>query len=363
VDTDVIYDNEWRLLAGLLPADIEELAVQTGALVRRREIRSGLDLVRIALAYAQDDASLRGLSAWASEANIASLSDQAILKRLRGSVGLLREVCSRLLPFDGGLAEGLRMVLVDSTTVCRRRSAGTDFRVHVNYAASSGRLCGVQLTRADGGEALDRLPCGPGDLLVADQGYPSRPRLAHARSEGAHFAVRFYPPNLPLQDLSGHRVDANELCAHLEVGQVVDIDLCTVPTKDAPSVAGRLVAVRKTDENERRQIARSRKNSGKEPSAQTKLAARYVQIFTSLSREQADSALVLETYRMRWQVEMAFKRAKGVVSLGETAARDMELCEAKILAKLLLLLLIQKYETTFFPWGYALRRVQSVEAA
>jgi hypothetical protein len=365
MDTDVIHDHDWQMLVGLLPEDIEEIASRTGAILRRREIRSAIDLVRLALVYAQDDASLRGASAWAREAGVAQLSDQAILKRLRGSVGLLRELCSRLLASQGPTRKlgGHRLVLVDSTTVCRRRSKGTDFRVHVNYAASGCQISGVELTRADGGESLDRLPCGPGDVLVADQGYPSRLRLAHVRTRGAHFAVRIYPANVPLQDSSGKRVDPVELCRDLEIGQILDVPLATIATHDAPSVPGRLVAIRKTDEAVRRQLDRSRRNSGKPPSPQAEQAAQFMMVFTSLDTELADAGMILEIYRLRWQVEMAFKRAKGVVSLGETAAKDMELCEAKILAKLLLLLMIQAFETAFFPWGYPLPRRKSLAAA
>ena len=351
------------MLVGLLPADIEEMATRTGAIVRRREIRRASDLVRLALVYAQDDASLRGASAWAREAGIARLSDQAVLKRLRGAVGLLRELCTLLVSGRERAPGGLRLVLVDSTTVCRRRSKGTDFRVHMNYDASQGRISGVELTRADGGEGLDRLPCGDGDLLVADQGYPSRSRLAEVRARGAHFAVRFHSANLPLQDESGCRIDPFELCAGLKVGQILDVPVSTVAVKGIPCVSGRLVALRKTDEQARGHMDRRRKNSGKKPSVQAELAARYVMVFTSLAAGQADSRTVLEAYRLRWQIEMAFKRAKGVVSLGETAARDMELCEAKILAKLLLLLLIQAFEIAFFPWGYPLPGIQPLATA
>ena len=365
MDTDVTYRNDWQLLVGFLPADIENLAVRTGALVRRREIRTATDLVRLALVYGDDDASLRGVSAWAKECGLASLSDQAVLKRLRGSVALLRELCSRLLSdYAPKRAKAdLRFVLVDSTTICRRRSKGTDFRVHVNYVAGQCAFAGMELTRAEGGEGLDRLSCGLGDVLVADQGYPSRARLAEVRSREAHFIVRFHPANLPLQDEFGTRINPLELCRGLEIGQTLDLPVQSVPTKDTHAVPGRLVVVRKTDEAANRQLERSRKNSGKEPSPETQLAARYILIFASLNSDQADTHTILDAYRLRWQVEMAFKRTKGIVSLGETAAKDLDLCEAKILAKLLLLLLVQAYETDFFPWGYPLPRFEPLAKA
>lgn len=358
MNTDVSFEDDWQMLVGLLPDEIEEIATRTGAIVRRREIRNASDLVRLALVYAQDDASLRGASAWALEAGVAHLSDQAVLKRLRGSVGLLRELCTRLVAGQGDRLAGWRLVLVDATTVCRHRSQGTDFRVHMNYDASQGRISGVELTRSDGGEKLDRLQCGEGDLLVGDQAYPVRIRLAEVVARGAQFIVRFHPSTLPLQDESGRRVNPFELCKNLKIGEILDVPLSTVAVKGIPSVSGRLVALRRTDEQARGHMDRRQKSTGKKPTVQAELGSRYLMVFTSLSARQAVSHTVLEAYRIRWQIEMAFKRAKGVVSLGETAARDMELCEAKILAKLLLLLLIQAFESAFFPWGYPLPRFQ-----
>jgi hypothetical protein len=180
---------------------------------------------------------------------------------------------------------------------------------------------------------------------------------------GADFLVRFYPANLPLCDESGLRIQPLELCRDLKIGEILDVPVATVAPKGGSSVAGRLVVLRKTDAQALKQIERTRKSSGKRPSSEAELAARYVMIFTSLEATQADGQTVLETYRIRWQVEMAFKRAKGIVSLGETEARDMELCEAKILSKLLLLLMIQAFESSFFPWGYPLPRSKSLASA
>jgi hypothetical protein len=365
VDTDVTTNDDWHKLVGFFPADIEEMARRTGALIRKRGVRSALDLVRIALVYGQDDACLRDTSVWAKEAGVANLSDVATLKRLRSACGLLRELCSRFLESEvqETSPEVLRLILVDSTSVSRRRAKGTDFRVHMNYSVTQAQISGAELTRVDGGERLDRLPCGPGDVLVADSGYPSRVPMAEVRARGAHLIVRFYPSALPVQDEQGVRLDVLALCGKLEIGDVLDLPVWTIPKKDAPAIAGRIVALRKTEEQAQAQLERTRKNSGKPPSPEAELAARYILIFTTLDSKQASALTVLESYRLRWQIEMAFKQAKGVVSLGETAARDMALCECKILAKLLLLLLIQKFKSAFFPWGYPLPRFQSVARA
>jgi len=221
----------------------------------------------------------------------------------------------------------------------------------------------MSLTRSDQGERLDRLPCGEGDVLVGDMGYQSRVGMSKVRGQGAHVVVRFYASSLPIEDASGLRLHPFELAEPLEVGQVLDLPVRTIATSKTPCVDGRVIIVRKPDDKVQEGLKRKRKAKGKELSEEAKRAERYVMIFTSLSPEQASANAVLEIYRIRWQVEMAFKRTKGIVSLGETLARDMDLCECKILAKLLTLLLIQAYESDFSPWGYPLQRQQPLQSA
>jgi hypothetical protein len=356
MSTDIRVSDDWGALVGFLPANMDELAVSTGSLVRRREIKSAEDLVRMSLVYGLDDMSLRETSAWVSERSIADLSDVAVLKRLRRSVPLLRELCSHLIPKSSDALPGFRLLLTDATVICRQRAKGPDFFVHVAYCPSAGGFAGLELTRSDQGERLDRLPCGQGDVLVGDMGYQPRLGIYRAREKGAHEVVRFYPTSLPIEDLDGNRLKPFEIAEPLGVGEVLDVPVRTVATKEVKSTLGRVIIVRKPDDKVLEGIARKRKAKGKELSEEAKRAERYVMLFTTLEQKQAHAHAILEIYRIRWQVEMAFKRVKGIVSLGETLARDMELCECKILAKLLTLLLIQAYEKAFFPWGYPIRR-------
>ena len=173
--------------------------------------------------------------------------------------------------------------------------------------------------------------------------------------------VRYYPRILPLETAEGSRLLSLDLAEPLQVGQTLELPARTVATKGAPSVDGRIVIVRKPDAKVEQSLARKRKVRGKALSEEVKRAERYVMLFTTLPKELADTLDILEIYRIRWQVEMSFKRVKGIVSLGETLARDMDLCECKILAKLLTLLLIQAYESSFFPWGYPIARRQPVQ--
>jgi len=70
------------------------------------------------------------------------------------------------------------------------------------------------------------------------------------------------------------------------------------------------------------------------------------------------AALVLELYRARWQVELAFKRLKQLLAAGHVPKTTDPSSRAWLQAKILTALLIEHmiHAGRFFsPWGYRLQ--------
>jgi IS4 transposase len=68
--------------------------------------------------------------------------------------------------------------------------------------------------------------------------------------------------------------------------------------------------------------------------------AKYVLLFTT--RWLGSAADILECYRMRWQIELAFKRLKSLAQLGHLPKHDNRSSRAWLYGKLLVVLLAQK---------------------
>jgi hypothetical protein len=122
--SDSLHALNWDELVARLGSD-EELsrsAREAGALLRKRQVSSATDLLRLCFAYVLGRFSLRTLAAWADQRGLASMSDVAMLRRLKASadwVGdlvseLLAERCPEALAGSNG---GLRMMAVDTTVV------------------------------------------------------------------------------------------------------------------------------------------------------------------------------------------------------------------------------------------------------
>ncbi len=65
----------------------------------------------------------------------------------------------------------------------------------------------------------------------------------------------------------------------------------------------------------RDRVRRESQRNGTVLQPQTLEAAAYVFIFTTLPK-QVSAAQVLEIYRLRWQIELEFKRLKSLIALG-----------------------------------------------
>jgi len=83
--------------------------------------------------------------------------------------------------------------------------------------------------------------------------------------------------------------------------------------------------------------------------------AQYVIVFTTLPVISFQVADVLEWYRVRWQMELIFKRLKSLTGLGHLPKYDEASSRAWLYGKLFIGLLTEKllqYATRISPWGY-----------
>jgi Transposase DDE domain len=343
-----LVGRPWAQVAALLPGDLEASAQATGALRRRRGIRSAIVLLRIVLAYAVLDWSLRLLGAWCVLQDLADVSDVALLKRLRHSrtwLGYLLTQCLRQRQVHLTPCPGVRLRLRDATVVSRPGSQGTDWRVHLSL--DLGRLCvdGVEVTDASGGESLARFPAAPGDIEVADRGYAFAGSLGPPLATGSQVVVRINWQNLPLWSASGQRLDiiAWLRCAMADPAQETletGVWLATPQGQfQLRLIAGRLPA--EAAERARRKAYSAARKKGRTPDQRTLLACDFVLLLTSLPSRWWAASNVLDLYRLRWQVELLFKRFKSLLNFDGLRSQDPELTQTYLLAKLVAALLIE----------------------
>jgi hypothetical protein len=350
-----ITGSDFEALLARLPGalDLEATARTSGALKRRRGVGSATSLLRLALGYAVCGMSLRNAAAWAEIGEIAKVSDVALLNRLRKAAVWLGQIVGSILAARMGPAGSQRRWrLVDATTLSCPGSRSTDWRVHVSCTLGpQPRIEQVELTDGRGSESLSRFTYGPGDIAVGDRGLAKAGDLARHRACGADVIVRTGWNCVRLRQLDGRSFDlfaALDAIPHEGVGDLpVAVALDRANTQLVPM---RLIVKRLSAAEAKRCRQRAQRKSRKQGKAlqpQTLQAAGYVLILTSLDVAQFAAEDILAIYRLRWQIELLFKRLKSLLHLDELPAKDPDLVRCWIYAKLIAALLLEEVAGPF----------------
>jgi hypothetical protein len=338
--------DQWSDIVGHISSlvDLDASARAHRALLRRRGVRSAADLLHLALLYGPGALSLRGTASFATEAGIAELCDVSLLDRLRNAGDYLADVLDNLLGPDRGEAPAerrLRFNLVDGSTVSIPGSQGNDWRLHARYEPARGRFTSLTITEATTAEALCCVAVRPGDVLVQDRGYARVRNFVHARKNGADFITRIGWQSVRLFKAPGQRFD---LFAVLPDTGAPLVEHAVRIGDGAAAVTARLIIARKPPEVIERQHARLRRNAsrkGNRTDPRTLRTAGFMMLLTSLSPAQASAEEIVRLYRMRWQVELAFKRLKSLGGFAELRASDTRLARSWLLAHLIAVVLIE----------------------
>ena len=359
-------EKQWIYVRSFLPSveAVENSAREMGVIQRKRVIRSAEVLLRMILAYAATSLSLRGVAAWARLQKLADISDVGLLKKFKKASKWLGHLLNLKLaecvsPPKNDL-NGMKLRLVDATSISEHGSKGTDWRIHLGYDLTNNTIDQIELTDVKGGETLTRFHIGPGELVIGDRGYSNRQGLKSVIDTGGDFLIRLNWSTVPLQTLDGQNFDLIGALRSLKDGKAGDFPVQTVPVekKDLPAIRGRLIAIRKTEQSakaSREKVKKAYRKKRKQPDSRTIETAGYVFLFTSLDRDKASAEELLDLYRFRWQIELVFKRMKGLLKLGDLPAKDPELVRTYLYAKLLLALILQDLTEVylgFSPWGF-----------
>jgi hypothetical protein len=306
--------------------------------------------------------SLRQTAAWATAIGICQLSDVAVLKRLRQAGDWLGELVAQWF-YQRGLSAietTWPVRVVDATTINRPGSQGTDLRLHMVMDLRRRRFVGAELTDSSGGERFDRHAIRAGEIILGDRAYATNRGIGHVLENGGHVVVRCTWSNIKLQTIKGKAFNILRVLSTLDRQEVGDWPVLLKHGDKRYSL--RLVAIRKTlqaAEASRQRLLKAANKKGRTVMRETLRAAEFVFIVTNLPAATLPAREALELYRLRWQIELAFKRLKSLLELGNIRAKDKKLTQTYVFAKILGALVVEELSgqaLDFFPWGFRLCR-------
>jgi hypothetical protein len=320
----------------------------TKAFLRPREITNAVDLLRLILAYCLGERGLRSTAAWATSVGLVDISNVALLYRLRQCGDWLALLVGQVLAATAPKASRGRMIrIVDATTVPKNgsdaRKKNELWRIHSAFDLPQERFGHFELTDQQEGETLDRIPVVAGEIRLADRAYLQPDRMATVIEAGADVVIRAGWKSACWLDGRG---DALELVAELRKAAargLIDRPIW-IKRKGGEPLALRLVAIKKPPQaaaEARRKARRAAQRGGHQLSKQTLDAADWVILVTSLKPTEFSTADVLALYRLRWRIELGFKRLKSLIGLKGPPGTDERSARPHVLAHLLTILLLE----------------------
>ena len=335
-NTASLNPDAWLDILARFPADIDidELARSTRAIQRSRGVADGSDLLRLAMARGPGGMSLQETAAWAYLAGVAELSAPSLHARLLQAVPFFAALTTRLLeartPGTARVWSGRCLHLTDSSSISQPGSSGTDWRLHAVYDLGRGGFSHLELTDKRGAENLNRGAPVKGEVEIVDRGYAKARDMAayldRLEAGTRDFIVRTGWNALRLRDTAG---DPFDLIATLRTwqtapGQAEQPQEWAVQALCDRARSPRLLPLRliilplPPDKTVIRQkkLRRTASKHQNKLDPRSLLAAGFLILATSLP-DEIPAAEICAAYRLRWQIELAFKRLKSLINIDQ----------------------------------------------
>lgn len=345
-----LHTDLWPYILSFLSDNFDLNARNTGAFKRARGVNDPRALLRMFLAYATTNQPLSGVIAWAEAIGIASMSPSAFMYRLENAEQwlsqLISDVLNDVLEAPPGI-NSYRLRIVDATVINGPGHNSVDWRVHAFVDPLAAKITAIDITDQHKGEGFGIHPLKKHDLVLGDRGYGYARSIFQAKYKDADVLVRLNPLGIRLCDGSKNVVNWSEM--EQSVPQVGPIEFSLLlpepppkkekgyknwPLKDAQSwLPVRVIGVRS-------------------------IKGKVFWILTTAPIELIDPPTILKLYRLRWQIELFFKRLKSLLHIDLLPAKTESVAKPWLLVKLLAAVLVERlaYENRIFsPWGYRIR--------
>jgi hypothetical protein len=239
---------------------------------------------------------------------------------------------TKLTAADRKLLSNRQVNIVDGSCVKQEGKNGKLIRIHTNYSLSFGCIEEVTVTDQHTAESFEPFCIKPGSIYMADAGFGKGKNLDYIVSRQADAILRATPNQLSLaKDLRGkEKIDmAAELASHKDI---VELD-CYIHVANGKYRPVRVIASRLPEDKIAEAIERKKRYARKHQNVvrdATLIYAQWVVLITSLDKSY--SALdIFKLYRLRWQIELLFKRIKQMFKITRIKAATIQHSKALVL--------------------------------
>jgi hypothetical protein len=350
-------DNLFEKLLQDLPADLIASARQFKAFTRSRKLKTPADVLRAVLLYSGLDQSLREVAGTMTLVLGEEITDQAISDRLVAARPWMQVLLEQLLGYPGEdlhkCLPGRRIVAVDATQVMTVQARGNGYRIHTKVDLVNFEILELLVSDTKTGESLVNFQYQTGEVVIGDRAYIRRNRILELADQGVEVIGRFSPTQCVVEDESGQPIEWEKRFSSLAEGESRTLQVWLNDRKQARLRAW-LHVYRKDQAaagQARRKARRKAQQDKRTVRRQTLQMCDYVMVLTSICEEELSREIIFRLYRMRWQIELIFKRWKTLLAVAKLRCRQMsQLAWSWVYGKLLYCLLIERRVGRLIGW-------------
>lgn len=337
---------DFRALVTTLPTSWRESLLDHGLIVQHPDtvLDDPEELMHLVLVHIGCDLPLRQTVAWVASSGGPTCSHVTLHRKMKRIGPAIQEMVSSMvderLDADAEKWAGYDLVALDGSVTVAPGPTGAGGRLHIGLRLADLAVVGAQVSTTDEGETLRRFSWSPNQLVIGDRGYANPAGIAHVVSHDADVLVRVNRGALPLYDMEEERIDLVAWTRTLKGRGAWTRVAFVHDGATGTQIRGRLIAKRLPADKIADAERRVRREVGDDPIALE--MAQWLLLFTTAPESRLGSDDIINAYRLRWQVELLFKRWKSICNLDKLPNYRPDTLVAWITGKLLLLLCAER---------------------
>ena len=308
IEIQVLKENHALLMSELTQA-------LEGQILKRKRVVKSLDLlVKAMFLYITKQLSFQRLSdIMACQYNVV-MSDTAwrkqILKAAPYLVEWVLQQKKNMEPKSSGqtVLGHANVYAIDATDLPVQGGKTVSRRIHTMFSVTEHRCIYTEVTDCHGGERLNRFPLVKDTLYFADRAYGRTPQLAYAIKKEAHVVTRISPSQVCFYTAS----DCKEKISFPSLLKGDSFSAIAYFKSGKKRYHVRLPGARLPEEKHAAAEKRTRRRASRKQhkiSPETILYTQWIFLAATLP-DTCPDAEIIEAYRLRWQIELYFKRVK-----------------------------------------------------
>ena len=333
-------------IINLLPENYKQLCWESKAMSRHRGIQDEETLLLLALFYSYGN-SLIDVKNYAKLEFGINISDVGFMKRFSRCNEWITSILSEMMNNEvihyhvPDKLSGYKVVAIDGSDISERGAVHRLY--HLHYAVNLFTLSSEQfiITSQTQGETLKNFNLGSKTIVIGDRAYATLSGIEYCLGNQTDFVLRIRNNPFKLFDKNGTEVLISSLLRNISEKSS---DFILYYKCDNQLKPLRFCAVKKTADEiavEEKRLKRIESKHQTNFSDDTKFTHKYFFVVTSLD-ESFTSDEILRLYKLRWQVEMVFKRYKSILNLGSIPTKTDVSGKVWLNCKMLVALLIEK---------------------